>query len=194
MDAGCASGYLADQLRKNNWRVIGIEPDARAAAVARGRCDALVESPLEDVDFRGLGPYQAVVFGDVLEHLVHPDSVLQSAVRSLDSGGAVLASLPNTAFVLIRMSLLFGRFDYTERGILDETHLRFFTKRSALSLLVSSGIAVESAKATIPPIELVMSGIASPAVRPTRALLRALARIWPAGFGYQFVFSGTKAG
>ncbi len=76
------------------------------------------------------GPFDAIVYGDVLEHLVDPLSVLVELNRELAEDGFVIISVPNIAHLYIRLLLLLGRFDYIDRGILDSTHLR--SSRSAL--------------------------------------------------------------
>lgn len=192
VDAGCATGYLAADLRGNGWRVLGIEPDHEAALSATSHCDEVINKPLEQIDFRVIGDYSAVILGDVLEHLQDPDEVLGDAVAALPRDGFIVASVPNVAFALVRLSLLIGRFNYSERGIMDRTHLHFFTRSSFRRFMVNHGLRIEAMEATVPPVELVLRGRARRLVGPLRELLIVLARLAPGLFAYQHVCKATK--
>jgi SAM-dependent methyltransferase len=87
----------------------------------------------------GVGSFEVVVFGDVLEHLRDPLSVLRGARGLLRPGGYVVISTPNIAHGDVRLALLSGRFNYSKVGILDDTHLRFFTRDSLVSFLNDAG-------------------------------------------------------
>ena len=84
---------------------------------------------------------------DILEHLVRPERLLQDCREVLTPKGAVVISVPNVANIAVRLMLLFGRFDYTERGILDKTHLRFFTRKAARAMLRGNGYKVVEKRA-----------------------------------------------
>ncbi|HEY6099780.1 MAG TPA: hypothetical protein VIW03_10145, partial [Anaeromyxobacter sp.] len=97
------------------------------------------------------------------------------------------------ANVSIRLALLLGHFRYTERGILDRTHLSFYTLASARHLLESSGFAVRSVEPTAMPYELAMPRLLRPPwSAPVRAFARLSASAWPTMFGYQFVFEAMR--
>lgn len=142
LDVGCSEGYLAAQLPRN--RVWGIDSNAEAVAKARGSCvDA------EVVDLNHLprahmtpGGFDCIVMADVLEHLVDPEAVLRQFREYLRPGGMVIVSVPNIALWRCRLNLLLGRFDYTEYGVLDRTHLHFYTFKTARELLVRGGYQV----------------------------------------------------
>src|SRR5262245_49400337 len=102
------------------------------------------------------GPFAAIVYGDVLEHLVDPLGVLMGLNRFLSPEGAVVLSIPNVAHLWVRLSLLAGRFDYGDRGILDRTHLRYFTRRSFLEMLARADLEVRELVATPAPLPLVV--------------------------------------
>jgi 2-polyprenyl-3-methyl-5-hydroxy-6-metoxy-1,4-benzoquinol methylase len=185
IDVGCATGYLAGELTANGWKVVGVEPDATAAEAAQAHCVEVRLASIDDVDFSTLPSYDAVVFGDVLEHLARPEAVLESAARHLSTDGLVVISVPNVANVLVRLGLLVGRFDYADRGILDRTHLRFFTRRTLVEFVHGCGLTIESLVATPVPVEEVLTGLRG---RPwALAPLRAVTRVRPTLFGYQFV-------
>lgn len=129
-----------------------------------------------------------IVYGDVLEHLSDPARVLASLNHSLREDGIVIVSVPNVAHIWVRLQLLLGRFDYADRGILDRTHLRFFTRRSFLRLLAEAKLAlVELMPTPVPLTLLVPDRLHGPWLRALHALNALTARWWPGLFAYQFV-------
>lgn len=144
LDVGCASGYLARLLIERNCRVVGVEIDPDAARRARAYCQEVYELSAETLDRlpADCGPFQVILFGDVLEHLAHPDKALSAARRLLQPDGTVVLSVPNIAHFSIRLHLLMGRFNYTAAGLLDRTHLHFFTRQSIAELARSCGFRV----------------------------------------------------
>jgi hypothetical protein len=101
----------------------------------------------------------------------------------------VIVSVPNVANVTVRLALLLGRFTYTERGILDRTHLRFFTRRTARRFLEENGCDVLECRATVMPLELVLGlSPGNPLMRALNTALGAATRMFPGLLGYQFVF------
>lgn len=151
LDVGCASGYLADALNARGCTVSGIELDATVAEVARPKLDKLVVGDLEETSladaFAG-STFERIVFGDVLEHLSDPAGVLASAVEILADDGEIVISVPNVAHGSLRLALLQGRWNYTPTGLLDATHIRFFTYEGLVRLVASAGLVVREAWAT----------------------------------------------
>lgn len=151
LDVGCATGYLARVLGERGCTVSGLESDATAAEEARRFLDRLVIGDVEDLDlaetFPG-EPFDVVVFGDVLEHLRDPLAALRNARRVLAHGGSIVASIPNIAHGSVRLSLMAGRFDYQPLGLLDSTHVRFFTKASIERLFHEAGMAIVDVRRT----------------------------------------------
>lgn len=144
LDVGCASGYLTRALVERGCTVSGVEYDAAAAEEARPALQDLVVGDLEQLDLvaeLGPGRFDVVVFGDVLEHLRDPLPVLRQARTLLAPGGYVVISIPNVAHGAVRLQLLRGRFDYRPTGLLDSTHLRFFTRTNLEALLHDAGFA-----------------------------------------------------
>ena len=139
-------------------------------------------------------PFDVVVCADVLEHLPRPEELLEQIRGWLAPGGTLLVSLPNVANVTVRAGLLLGRFPYAEKGILDRTHLRFYTRRSARELLERAGFRIRSVDATAMPYELAISAFGRPPLSgPVRAFASGTARLWPTMFGYQFVIESERA-
>lgn len=153
LDCGCAAGYVAAALAERACRVDGIEIDAAAAALARGSCSRVYVGSLEDAEFisRLAGGYDRIILGDVLEHLVDPAATLRMLAYLLASGGRMLISLPNVAHWSVRWSLLRGRFEYEDLGLLDRTHLRFFTFHSARDLVRDTGLRIVAQEFTVSP-------------------------------------------
>lgn len=147
LDVGCATGYLGQWLRdKKQAQVWGIEPSAEAARIAQlqGYEDVFVggiESILESGVLEGK-TFDHILLGDVLEHLVDPVGVLQQLSRHVVSGGTCIISVPNVAHYSVRLKLLTGRWDMTETGILDRTHLHFYTKKTAVTMIEQAGLVV----------------------------------------------------
>lgn len=151
LDVGCATGYLARALARRGCVVTGIDVNAEAADAAREVCDEVLVADLDVVPLsRVLGErrFDAIVMGDVLEHLRNPLPVLEAAGAHLLPGGHVVASIPNVAHGAVRLALLGGRFDYQELGLLDETHLRFFTRKTLEELFLFAGFAIVEVRTT----------------------------------------------
>ena len=129
------------------------------------------------------------MFLDVLEHMKCPERLLQATKGVLEEDGQVIVSLPNIANITVRLMLLFGRFSYTERGILDRTHLRFFTRKSAREMLRSNGFEILDEKVTNMPLELLLPLTPHhPIMRAINEILMVLTRAFRGLLGYQFVF------
>lgn len=145
LDVGCAGGHLALVLAARGCTVSGVEYDAAAAEEARPVLEQLVVGDLEQLDLEaelGSARFDVLVFGDVLEHLRDPLPVLRRALPLLAPNGYVVISLPNIAHGAVRLSLLRGRFDYQPLGLLDATHVHFFTRDSLRAMLREAGLGV----------------------------------------------------
>jgi 2-polyprenyl-3-methyl-5-hydroxy-6-metoxy-1,4-benzoquinol methylase len=142
LDVGCGFATTARKVQQAGNRVTGIESSPEAVAVARTRIAEVVEGDLQAPGILGERRFDVIVFADVLEHLAWPVDVLTSYLRFLKPGGSVIVSLPNVGLWSVRLSLMLGRFQYDDSGVLDRTHLRFFTRRSAVEMLRSAGLVV----------------------------------------------------
>jgi SAM-dependent methyltransferase len=194
LDVGCATGYLAAELTRRGCVVDGVEFDPAAAEQARrpGRCREVVvgdlESPLtrEAVEAMvGATKPDAILCADVLEHLRDPWSVLAWLRTLLACDGRAVISVPNIAHWTARRALLRGRFDYADFGLLDRTHLRFFTRASATELARRAGFAVRAERPVPAPLPLESRVPALGAVRD-RCVRRC-----PEAFALQFVLALT---
>lgn len=183
LDVGCARGELGSLLReKKSCRVTGIELDPGFAAEARGRLDRVLVGPAESGtlwDELGDADFDVIVCADVLEHLPSPESVLNLAAARLRPGGRLIVSLPNIATWRLRKQLLLGHFEYTDEGIMDRTHLRFYTRDSGLRLIESCGFRVTG-----------IDFVVGPRVGRYLSRLGALGRFLPQGLaGTQFIYT-----
>jgi len=148
LDVGCSRGLFGATLRRANpgWRLVGIEPDpdTAAGADAGSSYERVICGSFPD-DLPDAENFDCIVFNDVLEHVIDPWDMLRRTQDHLAVGGVVVASIPNVRFVaVVRDLLLRGRWDYADYGVLDRTHLRFFTRRSIYDLFASSGFTVDS--------------------------------------------------
>lgn len=146
LDVGCGTGALGELLSKNGNVVDGITYSEEEAPIARERIASVRVLDLNDAKAVSAlsGSYDALIFADVLEHLLNPRDTLASLLARLKPGGFVYVSLPNIACFYTRLGLFFGRFNMSKTGgILDETHLHFYTLRTAREFLASAGLKIE---------------------------------------------------
>jgi 2-polyprenyl-3-methyl-5-hydroxy-6-metoxy-1,4-benzoquinol methylase len=144
LDVGGADGSVARVLKKTGCRVWAVEQDPHAADLAAEWCEDVVVGDIEELDLETeLGrTFDVILFLDILEHLRDPLTVLRNSLRLLTERGYVVISLPNIAHGAVRAQLLSGRFAYTDVGLLDRTHLRFFDPVSVYEFLDDAGLIV----------------------------------------------------
>ncbi len=145
LELGCATGYVTAALKARGHHVVGVEIDPESAEITRAIADEVFVGDLDRVrlpDLVGEQRFDVVLAGDVLEHLREPVSALRDAVSLLDDDGFVVVSLPNVAFLDVRAALLHGDWTYRPDGLLDETHVRFFTRRTMFALARDAGLVV----------------------------------------------------
>jgi methionine biosynthesis protein MetW len=193
LDVGCAAGYLGDALKEKECVVHGVELDPVAAEEARGRLESVVVADAESLDYRdafGADGFDVVVLADVLEHCRNPERVLEGVLSVLTDDGTIVISIPNAAHGALRLGLLQGRWNYTPLGLLDETHVRFFTWDTLQALLASAGIAVSAAwMTTADPLATEVD--VDPAQLPEG--VADWVRAQPLALGYQFVLLARRA-
>ena len=145
LDVGCGAGRLGEAIKQRQpAQVSGIEFDANAAAAARQRLDHVWAGDIEQLDLQiPPGSFDAIVCADVLEHLRDPARLLHQAREWLGPDGRLIASIPNVRHHTVIRSLLQGNWTYESAGLLDRTHLRFFTRREIEKLFHGAGFSVE---------------------------------------------------
>jgi O-antigen biosynthesis protein len=152
LDVGCAAGELARVLVERGCAVTGIEIDPEAAHQAQEHCERVVVGDVEELDLSELlgdEAFDVIVFGDTLEHLKDPLRTLDRLKPFLRSEGYVVASIPNVAHGSVRLALIQGKFRYSPLGLLDNTHLRFFTRASVEQLFEDAGFLITGLKRTL---------------------------------------------
>ena len=195
LDVGCASGNLSGFLiRERGCSVVGVErdPAAAAAAAAKG-----LDTRVLDLDISSLARalhgerFDRIILADVLEHLLRPAEVLRAAAGLIGSRGQVLVSIPNISHVDVILALLHDRWEYRESGLLDRTHLRFFTEAGFRELAASAGLRVRSLhRLTLPPLhtELWAGAARPPHDGRVHSVIDVASRLNPNFEVYQFVF------
>lgn len=195
LDIGCGEGFFASTIAKHN-RVVGIdfldEPEQRIAFDQYIKAD--LENSLQDaVEQLGERKFDKILLPDVLEHLRFPERLLQDCYRYLNPNGMLLVSVPNVANITVRLALLLGQWNYAERGILDKTHYRFYTFKTARRLLEENGYEVVQQLATVMPIELAI-GLPpeNPIMLVLNRILAFVTKLMPGLFGYQCIFVARR--
>jgi hypothetical protein len=191
LDVGCATGYLAKTLQAFGNTVTGVEYDPQAAQLARQFAGKVVVADLDRADLGQLlagEQFDVIVFGDVLEHLRDPLPPLRQARSLLAPGGYIVISIPNVAHGDVRMSLLLGRFTYRNLGLLDNTHLRFFTRENLRGLLTDAGFVAIEVRSTTAPLFGTELGVRPDEVSPD---VVALISADPDAVVYQFVLTAV---
>ncbi|MDR1190357.1 MAG: methyltransferase domain-containing protein [Verrucomicrobiales bacterium] len=186
LDIGAGAGFVGRALKGLGAGVLtAVETDATARADLRAAGYAVVHECVGELGGRR---YDAVLLLDVLEHMADPFQMARGIGAWLKPGGVALISVPNVAHWSVRLPLLFGRFDYRSRGILDRTHLHFFTRAHFRELLASvKGCQIAGISSSIAPAELALPetkviGFMLKIIAPVR---RWLARKLPGIFAYQ---------
>ena len=191
LDIGCGEGFLAAELAKSGNRVSGVDalPDAEHSSALTGYFSADLEHGLEGVIQKLNGKrFDRVLLLDILEHLRNGERILKQCHSLVRKNGLLVVSVPNIANLHVRLMLLMGRFTYSERGILDKTHVHFYTRKSARELLQRTGYEVVEERTTVVPVELALG--LSPSgflFKIVNGMLGVLTRLLPTLFGYQIM-------
>jgi methionine biosynthesis protein MetW len=195
LDVGCGTGSVSSLIQRfRKAQIVGIEPDADRVQLAKARGLEVMQGYLTPETIATLGRFDAVVFADVLEHVPNPSALLKLGCSALRPGGCVALSVPNIAHWSVRWELLRGRFDYEPSGIMDATHLRWFTAASMGRWLRNSGLDLASlaysAGTTLPVYERRLPWRKIERNR-RYGIIRRLNKAWPKLFGCQLVVRAT---
>ncbi|MCU1278801.1 MAG: putative glycosyltransferase/methyltransferase [bacterium] len=192
LDVGCAGGYIARALRARGCTVVGV--DAHEDAAAEAACDRFYVTNLDGGDWAPEErDFDYILYGDVLEHL-RDTSLLARSAAWLAPHGRIVASTGNVALWFMRLSLLLGRFQYAPRGILDQTHVRLYTRQTFRALMESSGLRVVHEDSTVIPLEQLFARAEQARIGGILEQAEyALARLWPSLFAYQIILQAEKA-
>jgi len=184
LDVGCGAGALGRAIKAQRpTEVVGVTRSEEEAVIARTVLDEVVSADLESADLAHLGRFDCIVCSHVLEHVREPARLLACLRDNLAADGVVLIALPNALHYRQRLAFLAGRFRYTDGGLMDRTHCRFFDWNTARDLVREAGLRLVEACA-------VGGAPGSRFLGPLRAPLdRAAARSRPGLFGVQFVLT-----
>jgi len=217
LDVGCGFATTSALIQKLGNEVTGIDESPEIEVLAGKRLSRIVRADLQDADL-GSEQYDVLIFADVLEHLVWPVSVLTRYLRWLAPGGSVIVSLPNVGLWSVRLAHLFGRWEYADTGVLDRTHLRFYTRKSGRRLVEEAGLEIVKTTYTpglvrpfVPlakrfmglssraPLGMTLSPDALLNSRPYQLyqktaypIERAIASLWPGMLAFQMIFEAKR--
>lgn len=185
LDVGCSSGYLAEPLAARGNVIVGLELDPEAARAAEPFCERVLVGDVETMELPlEPGSFDVVLCGDVVEHLRDPAAALARLRPFLRPGGRLVLSTPNVANWAVRLSLLAGRWRYTDRGILDRSHTHLFTRATLRETIERAGYRVERIDYTVPlPFDSDLLDAAG----------RTIGSLRPSLFAYQFVATAQTA-
>jgi 2-polyprenyl-3-methyl-5-hydroxy-6-metoxy-1,4-benzoquinol methylase len=188
LDLGCSGGLLSERMRALGHHLTSV--DVVELPEVHGRVDRFIRADLDQglpSEVRELAPFDIAVCADVLEHVREPEQLLKQIREVLTPRGTLIASVPNFGHWYSRTRTALGLFDYDQRGILDQGHVRFFTRRSFLRRLDDAGFEVMRLEATGTPLEILIRGGGGRLQRALAGLNRASLAMRPTLFGYQFV-------
>ncbi|HEY0141116.1 MAG TPA: class I SAM-dependent methyltransferase [Thermoanaerobaculia bacterium] len=193
LDLGAAGGELGSALRERFDRTIGFEYNVDCLPQLKGRFDQVVITDLERVKLLPR-KVNAIVLADVLEHLRNPAGALKLVREAVADDGHVFISVPNIANITVRLGLLFGIFEYRDRGILDHTHLRFYTMRTFRREVEGAGFRILAVRGSSVPVRLII-GRFTPEFVLTKIekVLTWITRLWRSLFAYQIIVVAKKA-
>lgn len=187
LDLGASNGILYNELKNRGFKVTCVDFEEPSK----------VSLPKEDYIYCNLENYESlkldqkydyIILADVIEHLRNAPGLLQYIKKFLKEDGKVIISVPNIAIWVYRLSLFLGLFDYTEKGTLDETHVRFYTKKTILKLIQDSNYSVEEFRPTSLPFEVVFKGMSGNVIiKMIEYGYYGFAFLWQKLFAYQFV-------
>jgi 2-polyprenyl-3-methyl-5-hydroxy-6-metoxy-1,4-benzoquinol methylase len=196
LEVGCASGAQSRIMKEQLGCVItGIEVDPDAAQSARRYCDQVIIGNIEQLNLDALLPgvkYDHVIFADVLEHLINPCEALRKVWPLLADDGYVIASIPNIAHSSVILDLAHGKFDYKPYGLLDNTHIRFFTKKTVYTAFEEAGYLIASLD-RISGAERDTEFRQVELTRAERTILRFVQNNNPESDTFQFIVKAYKA-
>jgi glycosyltransferase involved in cell wall biosynthesis len=190
LDLGCSSGLLAERLRELGHHVTGVDVNELPGVLER--TDAFFRADLNSGIPTEVGSgFDVVLAADVLEHVVNPGALMDQMRDFLSPDGTAVFCVPNISHWYPRFRTTLGRFDYDQRGILDATHLRFFTRRSVQKLIEQHGYSIRR----VEPVGLPLDALGFDGAKASllRLVDHVLVSVWPTMFGYQFIIEAIPS-
>lgn len=193
LEVGCAGGHVTRHLVERGNEVVGIELDPDAAESARRFAAEVHVADIDLVPVSSLvdGPFDVALLGDVLEHLRSPVDALRDVVSVLGPEGRLVVSLPNVAHIDVRAMLLLGEWHYQDVGVLDRTHLRWFTRESVRELLAEVGFVATAVERVRVPYTGSKLPVRTDVIAPD---IKRLIDADPEAETFQWVVSAERSG
>ncbi len=193
LELGVGDASLTRRLQANGALIDGVESDQVYIDLAAPYCQKIFSGDLNQIETLDLDTdYDIIVAADILEHLVDPEYVLSKLKTHLKKDGLLVVSLPNVANIYVRMSLLFGRFNYHSKGLLDKTHLHFYTIHTAANMLSKTGWKITAKNVTAIPLAIVFPFLRLAIFRWILYLFYGATRMFKGLFAYQSLFYCTN--
>lgn len=192
LELGPGLGHVARLVDRPDLSWFGLEGSLSCIPGLRDALEAVAILDLENLSRlpRGFG---VVLAADTLEHLSRPAAMLSLIRDCLPPGGRLLASVPNVANLYVRLNLLFGRFPYGDRGILDRTHKTFFTVASLLEMTRAAGFEIDRWTISTIPLRLAWPALPRPLLAIAELLLEGATWLLPRLLGYQVLLCARVA-
>jgi hypothetical protein len=188
LDVGTASGTIGRFCKGKQFFLSGIEPEKNYSKLALPFYDELINTDLEHAPDEKISDFRVVICADVLEHIPWPEKSLRRLIDLQSGSTDFIISVPNIANVWVRINLLLGRFEYSDRGILDRNHLRFFTRKTFLKMLQEAGLAPIEIRVTPIPLDLVHPFFSRNLIGTLMfKILFGLTKVFPTLLGYQWL-------
>lgn len=190
LDVGCDTGLFGEALIQNKRCIVdGIEAYEDAASTAKTRLNQVfIRNVFNEQSFEGLINYDAILFLDVLEHLIDIWAILKGAWQTLRPGGKIFIVVPNAAHIAVVRRLLLGKFEYSDYGTMDRTHLRWFTRKSIKKILEETGFV--DVNVDVSPQIPFLSGKS----KINKIIGKQLTAIFPDQLGGSIICCGKKLG
>ena len=167
-DIGCSTGELAKALSSKGCTVVGLDIDSNSLQQAKRYCIEIIHCDLDDFEkldeHLGSRKFDHITLGDIVEHLKYPEYLIKYLRKYLKPEGSLITSIPNAAFISMRIKFLMGNFNYDKNGgLMDEDHLRFFSFKTAKKLFIASGYHISRCygKSTVRPLFCFLNPLAS---------------------------------
>lgn len=190
-DVGCGQGLLSAQFTRSGHIVTSVDLNhVEPIEGVFSQCHQANLDNANEFDTQALSRYDTIVYADILEHLREPQDLIINLDQYLNSGGRIIASTGNVAHLFIRLMLLLGIFKYTDKGILDSTHTKLFTKKTFIELFDNCGYKVVGKAVTPIPFENIFSN--TKIVNTMSSINMFFAKLMPGLFAYQFVYVFEK--
>lgn len=143
LELGCATGYITKLLKQKKCIVTAVDADSNAISLVRHIADEAIQADLNNPQSLKIKKhYSVVLLMDVIEHLIHREELLQYINTWLASDGILILSTPNIVHIKVRLDMVLGKFTYTEMGIMDNTHVHFYTRETILEELRKAGFMI----------------------------------------------------